>query len=393
MDSERLQRWPQPQDDALREHLEHVHDFGEKKLDPAYKTVEEQGMFPHAIISEMARLGWFGFTIPEAYGGWGRNAVDTAYMMRTLAYWSPSVSLIWAAGSTLSASTINLGGTEEQKCRVLPKLASGEMLGCFALTEPEAGSDARSLRMKAEKTAHGWKLNGSKRYITNAQHARAMTALGRTGPARGDISAFLLESSEPGLIYPGLKVQFKSKWVFKGSDYCELLFDDVELPHDALLGELNRGFEDVALKTLEGGRINIAAQALGMAMWIYDEAYAYVNLRKQFGKTLWEQPAVRARFGAAKKKLIRSWAHVVSVAEARDRSEDVRAQSAWVKIKATETAFSVAVEMARHFGGTLSDLGCSMFQRVNNIMMTREYEGANHALRKVAGAYLEQENE
>jgi alkylation response protein AidB-like acyl-CoA dehydrogenase len=389
MNIERLQRWQQPKDDSLREHLDHVHDFGEKHIAPSYKDVEEKGNFPEEIVKKMADLGWFGFSIPEIYGGWGMGALETAYMMRTLAYWGPSPSLIWTAGSSLSASTIRHGGTEEQKHRVLPKIASGEILGCFALTESEAGSDARSLKKKAEKTKNGWNLNGSNRYITNALHASSLTTFARTGPERGNISAFLLESDEPGLKYPGLTVQYKPKWVFKGSDYCELFFDDVELPHDALLGKEGRGFDDVALKTLEGGRINIAAQAIGLAMWVYDDAYDYVHLRKQFGKTLWEQTEVQDHFTKAKTRLDRAWLQVVRVAKASDRGrEDIRALSAAVKIKATETSFKVASELAHYFGGVLSDLECSMFQRVINIMMTCDYEGANYALRRLAKKLL-----
>lgn len=389
MNVERLERWPQPEHEALREHLDHVHDFGEKKLLPAYEFIEEQGNFPQETIREMGKLGWFGFTIPEEYGGWGMDSMATAFKMRTLAYWSPSVSLIVAA-DWLSASTIMLGGTEEQKHRVLPRYASGA-LGCFALTEPDAGSDARSLKLKAEKMEHGHKLNGTKRYITNAGQASTMTVLARTGPARGDISAFLLESGEPGLVYPGVQVTERDKWVFRGSKYAEIFFDDVVLSHDALLGREDRGFDDIVLRTLEAGRINIAAQAIGMAMWVYDEAYDHVHSRKQFGKTLWELPGVQEHFTEAKKQFDAVWRRIVDTAEFRYCGSDSLARSAAIKIKATETAFRVASELAHYFGGELSDRGCSMFQRINNIMMTCDYEGANNALRKIAGPYLNED--
>lgn len=382
-------RWQEPKDESLLILLESVRRLGKEEIDPTRATHEEKGLFPHELVQKLGRMGLFGLMIPEAYGGSGMGAVAGSFVARELAYFWPALHLIWTANSSLAAFPILSAGTEEQKKRILPRLASGEILGCYALTEPNAGSDAKSMTMRAEWQTPShlpWVLNGSKLFITNALHASVAVVFARTG--KKPISAFIIESPEPGLRYPGVAVRHIGKRVLKSSDFCEIHCDNVRLPAEALLGREGKGFL-IAMETLDGGRINIAAQALGMAMRIWDDAYDYVHLRAQFGKPLWENQKVQFDFAEGYARLLAAWALVVEASERRDAGENITRIASSAKLIATETAWRVASDLATYFGGIAFTQESPWLARVMDISPTRVYEGANNIQQMVIAKHLD----
>ncbi|MBI4068014.1 acyl-CoA dehydrogenase family protein [Candidatus Kaiserbacteria bacterium] len=376
-------RWTEPHDDSLRAILDTVRKFGEEELLPAYTTHEEEGKFPAEPVKKAGSLGLFGLTIPEQYGGMGMNTVAASYVAREVAYYWPSFHLIWTANSSLAAFPIMYAGSEEQKKRILPKLASGEILGCYALTEPNAGSDARSMKIHAHLQKDGWVVNGTKTFITNALHASVAVMFARTGFR--DISAFVLESA-PGLKHPGVNVRYLPKRVLKSSDFCEISFADAVLPEDTLLQ--GDGW-DIAMKTLDGGRINIAAQAIGMAMWIFDTALEWTKTRRQFDRAVWDNQKVRLDFAQAHARLEAAWTLVLAASEMRDRGEYCTKIASEAKENATEIAWQYGGKLATYFGGMAVTQEMPWLPRLMDIFPTLIYEGANNIQLEVIAKNLD----
>lgn len=381
-------RWQEPSDESLAIVLESVRRFGKDEVESARAKYEEDGIFPTELVRQMGALGLFGLTIPEEYGGSGMGTLAASFVARELAYRWPALHLIWTANGSLAAFPVMLAGTKEQKARILPKLASGEILGCYALTEPNAGSDAGSMTMRAEwrKDSLTWLLNGAKIFITNALHASVAVVFARTG--KKAISAFLIESSEAGLRYPGVGVRYIPKRVLKSSDFCEINCTDVLLPDSALLGKEGKGFA-IAMQTLDGGRINIAAQAVGMAMRVFDDAYEYAHVRRQFGRPVWENQKVQFDFARAYAELSAAWALVLQASEARDRGESVTRVASAAKLVATETAWRVGSDLATYFGGMAFTEESPWLARLLDIAPTRVYEGANNIQHMVIAKHLD----
>ena len=382
-------RWQEPEDESLKMIVDAVRRFGKEEVEPVYATHEDGGIFPTELVKKMGEMGLFGLMIPEAYGGLGMGAVAGSFVARELAYYWPSLHLIWTANSSLAAFPIVHAGTEEQKKRILPRLASGEILGCYALTEPNAGSDAKSQATHANRVKGDpllpWVMNGGKIFITNPLHASVAVVFART--SKKDVSAFLVESSEPGLKYPGLSTRLIEKYMLKSSDFCELTFTDVRLTENALLGEKGKGFA-IAMQTLDGGRINIAAQAVGMAMRLFDSALEYAHTRKQFGHSLFENQKVAFDFAEAWSALRAAWALTLEAAQMRDRGEPVSRIASSAKFIATETAWKVASKVMTTFGGMAVTKELRMFPRFMDVFPTLIYEGANNIQEIVIAKHL-----
>src|SRR3989344_4328341 len=367
-------RWQEPRNEEVRAVVDMVRTFGKEVVEPTYATHEDEGKFPDAVVEEMGKLGLFGLTIPEEYGGSGMGTVAASYVARELAYFWPSLHLIWTANSSLAAYPIQLASTEEQKESILPALARGEALGCYALTEPNAGSDAQSMQTTAELNEGGWWiLRGTKTFITNARRASVAIIFAHT---RKGVSAFVLYTKNPGLDYPHVTVRHMHKRVLKSCDFCEIYFDGATLPQEALLGEEGQGFS-IAMKTLDGGRINIAAQAIGMATRIFDEALAYTRTREQFGKLLWENQKIQFDFAEAYANIAAAWALIMEASAARDRGEDITRLASAAKLVATETAWRFGTKLATYFGGSIVVEDLPHLARMMDIFPTLIYEGAN----------------
>lgn len=375
--------WHERYDEPTGMILDTLKDFLRKEVRPVWRSFENKAEFPADIVKKMADLGFFGLTIPEEYGGLGQGTLVSSLVARELAYEWPSLHLIWTANASLAAYPIMYAGTEEQKQRYLPRLASGEILGCYALTEADAGSDAGALKAYATST-HGkyWRLNGTKTFITNAEQASLIVVFARTGAEKHSISAFLVDRTESARTLPECSLQRVGvhpihKWGLRSSIFCEVTFEDAFLPYDALLGEQGQGFK-IAMATLDGGRINIAAQAVGIAARVLDEALAYVKRRKQFGRAVWENQGVQFDFAEWYAELQAAWALVERVSRLRDEDQPITQMASAAKLFATETAKDICWKAAEYFGGMGYTKEFPWLGRVMDVFPTVVYEGTSN---------------
>src|SRR5689334_918835 len=258
-----------------------VRQFAEAEIAPHVMEWDEAQTFPMDVVRKLGRLGYMGSIFSEELGGAGLGYIEYSIIIEELSRVDGSVGIIVAAHTSLCSNHIYKAGSEEQRRRYIPKLASGEWLGCWSLTEPEAGSDAAGTRTRAVMEQDHWVLNGAKTFTTNAQYADVCVAMAVTdrAAAQHGISAFVIEKSTPGF-RPGKK---ENKLGLRASATGEVIFENCRLPQGQLLGKQGEGFVD-SLKVLDGGRVSIAALSIGMAQGAYDAALHYSLLRKQFGR-------------------------------------------------------------------------------------------------------------
>lgn len=266
----------------------HIRSFCAETVRPNAIAWDRQEMFDSLALQALAKLGLFGCLVPLEYSGAACNNADYCWIIEELAAADPSLALLVAAHCSLCTNHILLFGTPEQKATYLPLLASGKWLGSWSITESNAGSDAGALQTKATKTVEGWKIEGNKRFTTNAADARLNVVLATTDGAKTGISAFLVHSDNPGRTV-GERIHTLG---MKASQTHEVSFRDCIVGHEGLIGAEGRGLAD-ALKVLDGGRLSIAALSLGVARGAYDEAFSYSKRRQQFGKRLIEVAAIR----------------------------------------------------------------------------------------------------
>ncbi len=269
---------------------EMVRSFAEKEVKPVASEMDRRGEFPHELVKKMADLGLMGAFVPPEYGGSGMDLVSYVLAMEEISKAWASLGVVMTVNNSLVCEPIYRFGTEAQKLRYLVPLARGEKLGCYALTEPGAGSDAGSIKTRARKEKAGYTLNGTKIFITNGKQADIAIVYAVTAPEHGKhgISAFLVEKNIPGFIVGKLE----DKMGLRSSDTAELIFQDCHVPAENLLGLENEGFK-IALSTLDGGRIGIASQSLGIAQACLEDAIAYAKERHQFGRPIGEFEAIR----------------------------------------------------------------------------------------------------
>jgi alkylation response protein AidB-like acyl-CoA dehydrogenase len=325
-----------------------VREFAEAEIAPHVMEWDEAQIFPTEVIKKCGRLGYLGSIFPESLGGAGLTYIDYAIILEELARVDPSVSLIVAAHTSLCANHIFIAGNEEQHRRYLPKLASGEWIGCWSLTEPEAGSDAAGTRTTAIREGDHWVVNGGKTFTTNAHHAQVcvgMAVTDRAAAQRG-ISAFLFE---PGM--PGFRLGKKeNKMGFRASATGEVLFDNCRLPASQLLGKEGEGFID-SLRVLDGGRISIAALSLGIAIGAYDAALRYARQRKQFGRFISEFQAIQFKLADMATQIEAAKLLTYQAAAFKDAGRRVTRESAMAKLFASEIAVKVCDEALQIHGG------------------------------------------
>jgi alkylation response protein AidB-like acyl-CoA dehydrogenase len=304
--------------------------------------------FPSELLPKLAELGSMGVTFPPEYGGAGLGYLEYTLVLEQLARVDASVALIVAAHTSLCANHIFLAGTEEQKRRYLVPLAQGKKLGCWSLTEPEAGSDAGGTRTTARLEGGNWVLNGSKTFTTNSHFADICVAMAVTDSSKGKhgISALIIEKGTPGFRH-GKK---ESKLGLRASDTGEVIFDDCRIPRGNCLGEQGQGFID-SLKVLDKGRISIAALALGIAQGAFEAARGYAQQRRQFGKPIAEFQAIRFKLADMATEIDAARLLTRRAAALADRGADVTAASAMAKLYAGEAAVRAANEAVQIFGG------------------------------------------
>jgi alkylation response protein AidB-like acyl-CoA dehydrogenase len=325
-----------------------IRDFAEAEIAPHVLEWDETQTFPLDVIKKAGELGLMGAIFPEELGGAGFGYVEYSIIIEELARVDPSVALIVAAHNSLCANHIYLAGSDEQRNRYIPKLATGEWIGCWSLTEPEAGSDAAGTRSTATLKDGEWILNGGKTFTTNAQYADVCVAMAVTdrSASQHGISAFILEKGTPGFRV-GKK---ENKLGMRASATGEVLFTDCRLPQSQLLGRAGEGFVD-SLRTLDGGRISIAALSIGIAQGAFEAALKYSKHRKQFGRFISEFQSIQHKLtdmamGIEAARLLTYCAGV-----RKDAGKRVTKESAMAKLFASEMAVRVADEAVQIHGG------------------------------------------
>ena len=326
-----------------------VREFAENELRPIAAEIDRDERFPDESIPKMAELGLMGMTIPEEFGGSGTDTLSYALAIEEIARVCGSTALILAAHISLACQPLHLFGSLEQKEKYLRPLASGESVGAYGLTEPNAGSDAGATESRAELDGDSWVVNGTKMWITNAAQAETMVFTARTGGEESgtrDISAFIIDPRQEGVTVNKLE----GKLGVRGSTTCEVVFEDARIPAENLLGTRNEGFKQF-LAILDGGRISIAAMGLGIAQGAYEEALAYAQQREQFGKPIAALQAVAFMLAEMATRIEAARGLVYEAARLKDADKPIIKHSAMAKYFAGETAQWVTTRAIQIHGG------------------------------------------
>src|SRR3984893_11649218 len=325
-----------------------VRAFAEGEIAPHVSEWDEKSEFPHEVVKKLGEMGLLGVIFPEELGGAGMGYVEYVLAIEELSRVDGSVGIIVAAHNSLCTNHIMLGGNDEQRKRWIPKLASGQWLGAWGLTEPGSGSDAAGARTTAVRKGDCWVLNGSKTFITNGGHANCAVVLAVTDREKGTkgISAFVVEKGTKGF-RPGRK---ENKLGLRASDTSELIFEDCEIPAENLIGKEGEGFKD-AMRVLDGGRISIAALRLGMARGALDAAMKYAQERRQFGKAISEFQAIQFKLADMATELDAAWLLTMRAAQMKDDGKKVTMESAMAKLYASEAACRICDEGLQIHGG------------------------------------------
>jgi acyl-CoA dehydrogenase len=360
--------------ETLDQLLETIRRFVRERLVPLEHQVAENDAIPAEIVSTMREMGLFGLSIPEEHGGLGLTMEEEVRVAFELGRTSPAFRSLIGTNNGIGSQGIVIDGTEEQKRKYLPRLASGELVGSFALTEPEAGSDAGSLRTSARRDGDFYVLNGTKRFITNAPVAGLFTVFARTDPASTDargVSAFLVEAGTPGLSFgpPDRKMGQK------GAHTCDVIFEDCRIPADAVLGgREGQGFK-TAMKVLDRGRLHISAVCVGASKRLIDDSLRYAAERRQFGKPIAEFQLVQAMLADSRAESYAAECMVMETARRKDAGQDVSTDAACCKMFASEMVGRVADRAVQVHGGAgyIADYGIERFYR--DVRLFRIYEG------------------
>ncbi|WP_088156037.1 acyl-CoA dehydrogenase family protein [Achromobacter xylosoxidans] len=355
--------------------LDAVRRFVHERLIPAEDELAESGQVPPDIVNEMRELGLFGLSISPDHGGLGLTMEEEVRVVFELGQTSPAFRSLAGTNIGIGSQAIVLAGTDEQRTRYLPKLASGELIGSFALTEPDAGSDAMALRLSAVRDGDSYVLNGTKRYITNAPIAGLFSVMARTAPERraNSISCFLVEAGTPGLSIG----KPDKKMGQAGALTSDVVFDNCRVPASALLGgEEGNGFR-TSMRVLDKGRLHISALCVGIADRLLSDAVKYAIDRKQFGQPIAEFQLIQAMIADSQAELYAARCMVLDAARMRDRGENTTMQAACCKLYATEMVGRVADRAVQIHGGAgyMSEYAVERFYR--DVRLFRIFEGTS----------------
>ncbi len=365
--------------------LQMIREFAEKEVKPLAAEVDEQERFPVETVEKMGKIGLMGIPVPSKYGGQGGTNQIYSMAVEELSRYCATTGVIVSAHTSLCVAPILENGTEEQKLKYLPKLCSGEWIGAFGLTEPNAGTDAAMQQTIAIEKEDKWILNGSKIFITNAGYADVYIIIAMTDKSQGTkgISAFIVEKNTPGFSI-GKK---EKKLGIRGSSTCELIFENCEIPKENLLGKVGKGF-GIAMKTLDGGRIGIAAQALGIAQGAMDETIKYTKERKQFGKKISQFQNTQFQMADMETKIQASRLLVRSAAFKKDMSLPYSTDAAIAKLMAAETAMDVTTKAVQFHGGYGYTREYPIERMMRDAKITEIYEGTSEVQRMVIAANI-----
>ncbi|MEA5002136.1 MAG: acyl-CoA dehydrogenase [Christensenella sp.] len=361
-------------------------DFAENEVKPLAEELDEEERFPVETVEKLKKYGFLGIPFPKEYGGQGCDTLAYAMCVEELSKVCATTGVVVSAHTSLGSNPVKQFGTEEQKQKYLVPLAKGEKLGAFGLTEAGAGTDASGQQTKAVLDGDHYVLNGSKIFITNAGYADIYIIMAMTDKSKGNhgISAFIVEKD-----FPGFSVGKKErKMGIRGSATAELIMENCIVPKENLLGKEGQGFK-VAMSTLDGGRIGIAAQALGIAEGAFNEAVAYVKERKQFGRSLSKFQNTQFVIADLKAKIDAAQLLVYRAAIAKDTQERFSVEAAMAKLVAAETAMEVTTKCVQLLGGYGYTRDYPVERMMRDAKITEIYEGTSEVQRMViAGAAL-----
>ncbi|HLG26680.1 MAG TPA: acyl-CoA dehydrogenase [Paenisporosarcina sp.] len=361
-----------------------VRDFAKTEIEPNIEKMEK-GEFPREILNKMAALGLMGITIPEKYGGSEMDFTSYVIAIHELSKVSAVVGVILSVHTSVGTNPILYFGNEEQKQKFVPKLAAGEYLGAFCLTEPSAGSDVGSMKSKAVKDGDHYKINGSKVFITNGGEADVYIVFASTDATQGSkgVSAFIVEKDTPGLIIG----KDERKMGLHGSRTVQLTFEDMKVPVENLLGKEGEGFK-IALANLDVGRIGIAAQALGIAEAAFEASVGYAKERVQFGKPIAAQQGVGFKLADMATAVEASKLLVYRAADLRSRGLACGKEASMAKLFASKTAVDTSIEAVQVFGGYGYTEDYPVERYFRDAKVTEIYEGTSEIQRLVIGKHL-----
>ena len=357
--------------DAL---IEGVRRFVAERLRPLEADIEAADAIPEPVIAEMRELGLFGLSIAEDYGGLGLTMVEECRVAIELGRTTPAFRSAFGTNVGIGSQGLVMAGTPEQKAEWLPRIASGEVVTSFALTEPDVGSDSGAVKARAVKDGEVWRLTGTKRFITNADRADLFTVMARTGeePGARGVSAFLVPRDLPGVSIG----EPEKKMGQKGAKVADVIFDDTPVPAANMLGREGEGFK-IAMRVLDRGRLHISAVCVGVAERLIADSVAYACERRQFGKPIAEHQLIQAMIADSKTDALAARALVLETAAKKDAGENVVLESAAAKYFASEMVGRVADRAVQIFGGAgyIADYGIERLYR--DVRLFRIYEGTS----------------
>ena len=362
--------------ETLEALLDTIRRFVRERLIPHEAQIAETDQIPDAIIQAMRELGLFGLTIPEQYGGLGLSMEEEVLVAFELGQTSPAFRSLIGTNNGIGSQGIVIDGTEQQKQQWLPRLARGEIVGSFALTEPDSGSDAASLRTTAVRDGDDYLLNGSKRYITNAPEAGIFTVMARTDPANkgaSGVSAFIVEAGTAGLSLGPVD----KKMGQRGAHTCDVIFENCRVPAENIIGGREGAGFKTAMKVLDKGRLHIAAVCVGAAERMLNDALNYALERKQFGQRIADFQLIQAMLADSKAEAYAARCMVLDAARRRDAGENIATEASCCKLFASEMCGRVADRAVQIHGGAgyISDYGIERFYR--DVRLFRIYEGTS----------------
>ena len=360
--------------EVLNQLVDTIHRFVRDRLIPAEQSVAENDAIPEDIAREMKEMGLFGLSIPEEYGGLGLTMEEEALVAFEIGHTSPAFRSFFGTNNGIGAQGILIDGTEEQKQKYVPKLATGEVISSFCLTEPDVGSDAASLKTRADKDGDHYILNGTKRYITNGPEAGLYTVMARTdqnNKGAGGITAFIVEGDTPGLIRGKPDVKMGQK----GAHVCDITFEDCRVPAENIIGgKEGQGFK-TAMKVLDRGRLHISAVCVGVAERLIEDALRFAMERKQFGAPLADHQLIQAMLADSRAEAFASRSMVLEAARSKDAGKNVSLDASCCKLFCAEMVGRVADRAVQIHGGAgyMAEYAVERFYR--DVRLFRIYEG------------------
>ena len=359
--------------------------FVKREVKPVASRLDREGIYPSELVKRLSELGLMGMSVPQEFGGSGMDLLSCVVAMEEISKGWASLAVAMSVHNSLVCAPILRFGSAAQKQKYLALLARGEWLGCYALTEPSAGSDAGSIQTRAKRTGNDFVLNGNKIFITNGNRANLAIVYAVTDPARDKkgISAFIVEKNSPGFVVGKLE----DKLGLRSSDTASLLFEDCRVPHENLLGAEGEGFK-IALATLDGGRIGIAAQALGIAQGCLEESVAYAQQRRQFGHAIAEFEAIQWMLADMATEIDAARLLAYRAAWLAEQGRRFTKEAAMAKLFASEAANRAAYKAIQIFGGYGYTKEFAVERLFRDVRITTLYEGTSEIQRLVIARHL-----